>query len=268
MLKKLFIVLAIVGVLAACGNNDITADLLQTQSPQEGDTVVTLHTNMGDIEILMFPEEAPMAYVNFVTHAINGFYDGVVFHRVIEGFMIQGGDPDGTGFGGDSIWGGGFGPEFSPYLWHFRGALAMAQSALPNSIRSQFYIVQSPTLGEMEQAEFAWALDSQDDFLGYNQQGQRIYVRDIFPTNAAQQYLNYGGTPFLDISRNPNGHTVFGQVYRGMDVVDSIAALDVDIYDRPFEAVTIESVSVRGTRLFEMDPDELLAELREGWAIE
>jgi len=268
-MKKFFMVLALVlaaGVFAACdGDTAATSDLLQAQAPQDGDTVVTLHTNMGDIEIRLFPEEAPMAYVNFVTHAINGFYDGVIFHRVIPGFMIQGGDPEGTGMGGHSIWGEGFGPEYSPYLRHFRGALAMAQSSLPNSIGSQFYIVHNFMLDERAQVEMLMAIESQDEVLGTNHLGEEILIGDIVPAAVAEHYLAHGGTPHLDIAMNPAGHTVFGQVSAGMNVVDSIAVVETGANDRPVNVVVIESVSVVGTRLFEMSPDDLLAELQEGW---
>ena len=67
---------------------------------------------MGDIKIKLFPEKAPKTVENFITHAKNGYYDNVIFHRVIEGFMIQGGDPLGTGYGGESIWGQPFEDEF------------------------------------------------------------------------------------------------------------------------------------------------------------
>ena len=76
----------------------------QFTAPQEGDTTAIIKTNMGDIKIKLFPEKAPKAVENFVTHAKNGYYDNVIFHRVIDGFMIQGGDPLGTGYGGESIW--------------------------------------------------------------------------------------------------------------------------------------------------------------------
>ncbi|MEW5765898.1 MAG: peptidylprolyl isomerase, partial [Acidobacteriota bacterium] len=66
---------------------------------------VTLHTNHGDIALKLYADKAPKACENFSTHARNGFYNGVIFHRVIQNFMIQGGDPTGTGRGGKSIWG-------------------------------------------------------------------------------------------------------------------------------------------------------------------
>ena len=77
----------------------------QLRRQLKGNPVVILHTNMGDITLELFEKRAPKTVKNFVTHAKNGYYDGVIFHRVIEDFMIQGGDPTGTGMGGESIWG-------------------------------------------------------------------------------------------------------------------------------------------------------------------
>ena len=75
--------------------------LKQFTAVKEGETVATMKTNMGDIKIKFFKEDAPKAVENFLTHAKNGYYDGLIFHRVIKDFMIQGGDPNGTGTGGD-----------------------------------------------------------------------------------------------------------------------------------------------------------------------
>ena len=80
----------------------------QLAKPVSGETVATMKTSMGDIKIRLFPEAAPKTVENFTTHAKNGYYDGLIFHRVINDFMIQGGDPTGTGCGGQSIWGSTF----------------------------------------------------------------------------------------------------------------------------------------------------------------
>lgn len=92
-----------------------------------------------------FPEECPRTVENFVTHARNGYYNGIVFHRVIKGFMVQTGDPLGDGTGGESIWGGSFPDEFHPQLRHDRaGTVSMANSG-PNTNGSQFFITTVPT---------------------------------------------------------------------------------------------------------------------------
>ena len=85
---------------------------------------------------------ASFSATSFVTHAENGYYDGIIFHRVIQDFMIQGGDPTGTGMGGESIYGGSFEDEFSMELFNLRGALSMANAG-PNTNGSQFFIVQT-----------------------------------------------------------------------------------------------------------------------------
>ena len=80
----------------------------QLDRPQKGETIAVMHTSLGDISIRLFPDKAPKTVENFVTHAKNGYYDGLKVHRVINDFMIQGGDPRGNGTGGESIWGATF----------------------------------------------------------------------------------------------------------------------------------------------------------------
>lgn len=116
----------------------------QLRKPQAGDITATMKTTMGDIQLLLFPDAAPKAVENFTTHAKNGYYNGLVFHRVIPDFMIQGGDPTGTGMGGESIWGKPFEDEFSPDYHNLRGALSMANAG-PGTNGSQFFITHVPT---------------------------------------------------------------------------------------------------------------------------
>ena len=116
----------------------------QLRQPAAGDTVATIKTNMGDIKVVLFPDAAPKAVENFTTHAENGYYDGVIFHRVIPDFMIQGGDPLGKGIGGESIWGKPFKDEFSRDYHNLKGALCMANAG-PNTNGSQFFITHVPT---------------------------------------------------------------------------------------------------------------------------
>ncbi|MEE0897523.1 MAG: peptidylprolyl isomerase, partial [Acutalibacteraceae bacterium] len=107
-----------------------------------GDTLATIKTNMGEIKVKLFPEGAPKTVENFTTHAKKGYYNGLIFHRVIKDFMIQGGDPTGTGMGGESIWGDSFEDEFDVKLHNIKGALSMANAG-PNTNGSQFFIVQA-----------------------------------------------------------------------------------------------------------------------------
>lgn len=185
---------------------------------RENETVADMQTNMGTITIKLFPAFAPKTVENFVTHSKNGYYDGLTFHRVIDGFMIQGGDPSGNGTGGESIYGAPFEDEFSERLFNFRGALSMANAG-PNTNGSQFFIVQSKTVdpsmkGQMEQA-------------GY-------------PAEVVEAYMEKGGTPWLDFR-----HTVFGQVIEGMEVVDEIAGVRTGLQDKPVHDVIIEKITIR-----------------------
>jgi len=125
-----------------CGGTDTSFD--QTAGPQAGDTVVTMGTSMGTIKLHLFTDLTPEISKNFVTLAEEGYYDGLIFHRVIDGFMIQGGDPSGNGTGGRSYLGAGINidDEIAPGLSHVRGALSMANRG-PNTNGSQFFIVQA-----------------------------------------------------------------------------------------------------------------------------
>jgi peptidyl-prolyl cis-trans isomerase B (cyclophilin B) len=114
----------------------------QLEKPVSGDTVATFNTSMGSIKVKLFPKEAPKTVENFTTHAKNGYYDNLIFHRVIKDFMIQGGDPTGTGRGGESIWGSSFEDEFSDSLSNFKGSLSMANAG-KNTNGSQFFIVEA-----------------------------------------------------------------------------------------------------------------------------
>ena len=106
---------------------------------------VVLETNQGNIEIGLMPDAAPKACENFTKLAEKGYYDGLIFHRVIKGFMIQGGDPAGTGMGGESIWGKPFADEFNVKVkFDSPGILAMANSG-PNTNGSQFFILKRDT---------------------------------------------------------------------------------------------------------------------------
>jgi len=130
MLRRFFwMMLAVSGILWAGG-----------KAP-----TVVLQTTQGDIVLRLDPKAAPMAVENFVTLAKKGYYDGTIFHRVIKGFMIQGGDPTGTGMGGESIWGRGFKNEYAPNLVFDRPyLLAMANRMRPNTNGSQFFITVAP----------------------------------------------------------------------------------------------------------------------------
>ena len=193
----------------------------QMAKPEKGDTVAIIKVkNYGEIKVKFFEEVAPKAVENFLTHAKNGYYDGVIFHRVIEEFMIQGGDPEGTGTGGESIWGTGFGEELDFELVQYRGALSMASTGKgKNGIGSQFYIVQG----------------------NYKEGDDEALKSYGFPEGLIEQYKIYGGYP----SSLYLNYTIFGQVYEGMDIVDKIAKVETNPEnDKPLKDVVIETIEV------------------------
>lgn len=180
-------------------------------------TTATIKTNKGDITLQLFDNLAPKTVKNFVELAQDGYYDGVIFHRVIPNFMIQGGDPTGTGRGGKSIYGEQFEDEFSDQLFNLRGALSMANAG-PNTNGSQFFIV---TMDEVP-AQMVGQLEAAG-----------------FPAEIIDAYKERGGTPWLD-----NKHTVFGHLVAGEDVAQAIQNVKRDAADKPLEDVTIETIDI------------------------
>ncbi len=214
-MKKLFTLIAIsLIVLTACGKSEqeqlndfyngsipenkietsvsVTNNNMfdQTAAPEKGENIVVMETTLGTMKIRLFPEEAPKTVENFVGLIQKEYYDGIIFHRVIPDFMIQGGDPTGTGTGGESLWGADFEDEFDGEGKNIRGALSMANRG-PNTNSSQFFVVQAPS------------------------------------------------TPWLD-----GRHTVFGQVFEGVDIIDKIVSVDRDARDKPLEDVVMKKVTV------------------------
>lgn len=195
--------------------------LEQLAMPKVGEEVAILKTNHGDIKVRLFEEIAPKAVENFKTHAKNGYYEGVIFHRIIKDFMIQGGDPDGTGRGGESIWGRPFEDEFHGEYRNFKGALSMANAG-PSTNGSQFFIV--------EKSEVDPGMLAQMEDLG---------EAKGYPEKVINGYKDLGGTPWLD-----GAHTVFGHVYEGMDVVEDISNVELGMGDKPVEDVVIEKIEI------------------------
>ncbi|MBD5159913.1 MAG: peptidylprolyl isomerase [Ruminococcus sp.] len=174
----------------------------------------------GEVKIRLFPEYADKGVENFLGLAEQGYYDGLTFHRIINDFMIQGGDPEGTGRGGESIWGGEFEGGTDAHLIHCAGAVSYANSGATSTNGSQFFIVT----GEVYDDE---SLSAYENY-GYS-----------FTDEAKEIYKTNGGTPFLD-----GGYTVFGQVYDGLDIIFEVQQVTTDENDKPFEDVIIESMKV------------------------
>ncbi|XP_067890306.1 peptidylprolyl isomerase domain and WD repeat-containing protein 1 isoform X3 [Heterodontus francisci] len=117
----------------------------QADGPKRVSDSAIIHTTMGDVHVKLFPVECPKTVENFCVHSRNGYYNGHIFHRIIKGFMIQTGDPTGTGMGGESIWGGEFEDEFHPTLRHDRPYTLSMANAGANSNGSQFFVTVVPT---------------------------------------------------------------------------------------------------------------------------
>lgn len=195
--------------------------LKQFEKPAVGEKIAVLKTNKGDIKIRLFEEAAPLAVENFISLIEDKYYDGIIFHRVIENFMIQGGDPSGTGRGGESKWKKPFKDEFNLNFRNFRGALSMANAG-QNTNGSQFFIVQGDKLSEDILSQMR---DAGED-RGY-------------PDEIVDAYGKVGGAFWLD-----GKHSVFGQVFEGMDVVDDIAKSKVGFMDKPVFDIVIEEALV------------------------
>ena len=202
------------------GINVADASLAQLDQPKAGEEVCIMTTSIGTIKMRLFPDKAPKTVANFKTLAQKGYYDNTEFFRVINDFMIQGGSPDNTANGGESIYGKYFEDELSRDLFNFRGALCMGNEGFANSNGSQFYIVQRP---KADPTHLSLA---------------------TLPLNAEAKYLEIGGCPHLDMR-----YTVFGQVYEGMDLVDKIAVVPVNDDAKPLKdpvkVLKIEFVNIK-----------------------
>ena len=186
-------------------------DLAAVEGP-----VAVLETTKGTVKIQLFPAQAPKTVENFVGLIEKGYYDGIIFHRVISDFMIQGGDPTGNGMGGESLWGDSFEDEFSDEVFNLRGALSMANAG-PNTNGSQFFIVQASRVPA----------------------NMLRQLKGLVPDEVVSAYGEQGGTPWLD-----KRHTVFGHVIEGMDVVDDMAKVRVNYADKPLEDIKIIKATI------------------------
>lgn len=194
------------------------------------DCTVEMETTAGNVTIQLY-DNTPKHRDNFIKLAETGYYDGLLFHRVINGFMIQGGDPDSKGAQpGQRLGAGGPGytvpAEINAENAHIKGALAAARQGdavnpEKKSSGSQFYIVHGKSVSEAELA------------------GMESRKGVAYTPEAKAAYLEQGGVPFLD-----QEYTVFGIVIEGLDIVDAIAGTNTDRADRPTEDVKIIKVRV------------------------
>ncbi len=222
------------GACSGCGKDK--AGVMNYTAPEEGEEIVVMTiAGYGDVKIRLFSDLMPKAAENFLTLAKEGYYDGLIFHRVIENFMIQGGDPTGTGRGGESCWGGKFDGGTCEELIHLPGALAYANSGSTATDGSQFYIVTGSAVT--------------DESLDYYESPEFIQKAGLsytpsFTDQERELYKQYGGAPHLD-----GGYTVFGQVIDGLDIIYAISRVETEQEDpssanRPLEDVVIEQMTV------------------------
>lgn len=164
---------------SACAMN--SSPRAQNAAPAKDDYIATIQTNKGVFQFLLFDREAPTIAKNFIELAQKGYYDGQVFHRVIPDFMIQGGDPTGTGRGGQSYQGGQLPDEFIAGFTHLKGTVSMANAG-PDSNGSQFFIVTN--------ANGTSYLDGKHSIFGQIFSGQEVVdAISKLPTNAGDRPL-------------------------------------------------------------------------------
>ena len=222
-MKKIFSLLLIISLtlcLAGCGTSSprkTPAGLVQFNAPADGDTVAVFETSKGVFKVVLFAQYAPNNVANFVALAKSGYYNGLSFHRVVSGLLIQSGDATGSGNGGKSSTGEPIVNEFSSEVFNLTGAVGMAGGADGNL--SQFYVVTTSGGINSETEQKMKAAGSSD--------------------NLTAAYKLLGGAPHLDYR-----YTVIGQIYEGLDVALKISAVSADEQHRPKSDITLKSVSI------------------------
>ncbi|MGN0478240.1 MAG: peptidylprolyl isomerase [Hominenteromicrobium sp.] len=217
----------------------------QLEMPEEGEEICVLTTNHGEIKMRFFPDAAPKAVYNFKSLALSGYYDGLTFHRVMDDFMIQGGDPNGNGTGGESIWGSDFEDEFHTNLVNITGAVSCANRGA-NTNGSQFFInaVSAGTIDwDIYEQYYSYYESSPEAFTAMY--GGVLNMEEV--TDAYKSlYEENGGNMHLDgaYSTAGTGHTVFAQVFEGLDVVRDIMQVQTDENNKPLEDVIILSAEI------------------------
>lgn len=220
-------------IFSGCGKEDLLAKKanetiapMNFTAPVAGEKIAVIKVkDYGEIKIKFFPEYAAKGVENFIGLAEMDYYDELIYHRVVEDFVIQGGDPRGDGTGGNSLWGQDFAVDSASNLYHFSGAVAYAH-AQNGGNGSQFYIVCTNE-GE---TFYDAGIPLTEDII--NQYEYSDEVKAL--------YMEKGGLPYLD-----GGYTVFGQVFEGMDVVYAISEVKVDpATSMPAKQVVIESIEI------------------------
>ena len=255
-MKKRIMALALAAVavigMTGCGGTDTennanttnvdNTTIIQAQMPEDGEEIAVIKTSKGVVKMRFFPEEAPKAVENFKTLAKDGYYDGLIFHRVINEFMVQGGDPTGTGTGGESCWGEDFETEVSERLHFYRGAVAMANAG-PDTNGSQFFIVQQKSVMEDALRVLTEARDNNEEEIGVTLTDGNYYtLSQLYPDEVLDHYKAQGGSIHLEYIFG-GAYSIFGQVFEGLEAIDEIAAVETDENDKPLNDVIIESIT-------------------------
>jgi cyclophilin family peptidyl-prolyl cis-trans isomerase len=159
-MKSLIFILILATTVLGCKQSKSNG---QKKSMNDTTYIAVIQTNMGTIKCELLPQAAPKAVENFIGLSDKGYYNKLTFHRVIDNFMIQGGDPNGNGTGGKSVWGGTFNDEFNEnYKFDSAGVMAMANRG-PNTNGSQFFITLEPTHWlDMHYSIFGKVIDGMD----------------------------------------------------------------------------------------------------------
>lgn len=234
------------GVEELSGDPDFGSVGYQLDLPEAGEEIAVITMETGEvIKLRFFPQAAPKAVYSFKRHALEGYYDGLTFHRIIENFMIQGGDPQGNGTGGESVWGEAFEDEFSPNLFNIDGAVSMANSGADTN-GSQFFINCTGTAPDWEMYEENYAA-YQENADYYDSLGANTINMDKITDEVIDLYNENGGNPYLDgaYSTAGTGHTVFAQVFEGMENVVALSQVPADASTgEPESPVVIQSVEI------------------------
>lgn len=220
----------------------------QLEKPAKGEEIAVITMESGEVfKLRFFPGEAPKAVYSFKKHALDGYYDGLTFHRIIEDFMVQGGDPSGTGYAGESIWEEPFEDEFSPNLLNIDGSVSMANSG-PATNGSQFFIncTQGAAI-DWDSYQQGFEVYKQDPDTFTAMYSSKWVDMDLVTDSVKKLYTENGGNVHLDgyYSTDKTGHTVFAQVFEGMDGVEALSQVETDPQTgKPVKDVVIKAVEI------------------------
>lgn len=212
--------------LTACERKQVVLDNISIlnftePAPDEEVAVLTVR-DYGDVTIKLFPDQSPMGVENFKTLVQQGYYDELIFHRVVKDMVIQSGDPKGDTTGGDDCWGtNGFQQTISPSLFHVTGAVGYAPSS-EHLNKSQYYIVTgsevTPELFDLIKTKYG----------------------KLFDKTVSDLYYKWGGQPHLD-----GDYEIFGQVIGGLDICLEIQNAEVGANDKPKSQIVVERAVIQ-----------------------